>query len=236
MFHPQYAVQAALKPPTATLLSVCIHMPHSTEYYTLPKLIHSDSLSCGVLGKLSCATCWCIPHTTCNVTQFRVIHLQEHYRNTSETHAQMASMPSLCSLFWFKLALHIRQIEAALGNMTSGVRPVVLLGAETRGSTLEQQQCSPITDVLLHRSTGSAPDTRLIWQMLRRKVRGQRESHHTHLHLPPNRHAAPSSTQNYFLRGEGQKKEEKNPFQFIYDVDMHNLALILAELPVEHHT
>lgn len=149
-------------------------------------------------------------HTTCNVTQFRVIHLQEeHYRNTSETHAQVTSMPSLYSLFWFKLALHIRQIEAVLGNTTSGVRPVVLLGAETRGSTLEQQQCSPITDVLLHRSTGSAPDTRLIWQMLRRKVRGQRESCHTHLLLPPNRHAAPSSTQNYSLRGGWQKKKRK---------------------------
>lgn len=105
------------------------------------------------------------------------------------------------------------------GNMTSGVRPVVLLGTETRGSTLEQQWCSPITDVLLHRSTGSAPDTRPIWQMLRRKVRGQRESRHTHLTLPPYRPAAPSSTQKKILfRDRRQKKYSKN-FSLFFLVD-----------------
>lgn len=209
--HPQHAIQAALKPPTATLLSICIHMPHSTQYYTPPQLIRSESSSRGVLTKLSCVTCWHVPHTPRNMTQLRVIHLQgEHYRNTPETHARMASMPSLRSLLWFKLALRIRQIKAALGNTTSGVRPVVLLGAETRGSPLEQQwNALPITDVLLQRSTGSAPDTRLIWQMLRRKVRGQKESRHIQIPSPPYRPAAPSSTQRYALSAGWQIKKIK---------------------------
>lgn len=139
----------------------------------------------------------------------------------------MACMPSSCASFWFKLALHMRQIEAALGNTTSGVRPAVLLGAETRGSTLEQQWRAPITDVLLHRSTGSAPDTSLIWQMLRRKVRGRRESRHTHLTLPPYRHAAPSFAPKWFSQGWMTKTRPKTgkEFHFCFGCGQAELGL-----------
>lgn len=178
--------------------------PH-VSFYLVVYTALTDSLN--HLAVVFCATCWCVTHVTCYVTCCRVIHLQgEHYRNTSETHAQMACMPLLQCFVLIQAGTSHATNWSSPRNTTSGVRPVVLLGAETRGSTMEQQWCAPITDVLLPRSTGSAPDTRLIWQMLRRKVKGQRESRHTHLTLPPYRHAAPSSTAPKNLSGMDDKK------------------------------